>query len=165
MIASLFRKEPLVRIFRSSPSRRHSAALVALNFVALSLLAAITHAQLPPIFVLRGALDDPSTIDTGSAFKEFELEDLNGDGRLDLYLPAKQPGSANESGENLNILYLSNNGDLILAVDDPGLKFFLVPTEEAFDDPPGLPPLMTSRAYDAEIADFDFAEAGPQSGL
>lgn len=118
-----------------------------------ALLTSFAEAQQRPVFVLRGTLTDSTSKGTGRAFKEVELADLNADGRLDLYLPEKQ-GTGVQSGENRDILYLST-GEFILAVDSVNARFNLIPTASAFTDPPGLDPLMTSRAYDAEIVDLD----------
>lgn len=126
-------------------------------FLLLTALSgSLAVAQTPSVFINRGILDDPATVGTGGAFKEVELADLNDDGRLDFILPQKQGGPGNgPPGPNKDILYLSQAGDLILAVDDLKAKFLLRSTAQAFIEPNPLDPLLTSRAYDIELADFD----------
>lgn len=115
---------------------------------ALALLTPTFSAQQHPVFARRGTLEDPATVGTGSAFKEVEITDLNDDQRPDFILPQKQ--STVPEGPNLDILYLSSGGDLILAVDSLASRFTLKTTAQAFPQA-----LDTRRAYDVEMADLD----------
>lgn len=127
--------------------------MIFLLSIALALGASTIHGQNRTVFVNRGFLQDPATVGTGAAFKEVELADINDDQRPDLILPQKHAGVS--QGPNNDIAYLSAGGDLILAVDNLAAKFAYRATDQVFIEPNPSQPLMTSRAYDVELADFD----------